>query len=175
MIPYKCTKCGADIQSPSELAGQSQACPGCGTTFVVPPLHISGWLVLPAIGMIAGPFRKLSDIGLLMAWFDYAPNDSMFDLAIVLAIAELLAMIYLAVMFFQKRAVVPNFIIAFLGYAVFSNVFGLIDPESYSDLPRFLASFINAAIWIPYFIVSKRVKRTFVRPGWWLVPVTKKV
>lgn len=36
MISHKCTKCGAELASPSGMAGQEEACPECGTICVVP-------------------------------------------------------------------------------------------------------------------------------------------
>lgn len=37
MIAYKCTKCGSELESADDLAGQTDTCPDCGTSSPVPP------------------------------------------------------------------------------------------------------------------------------------------
>ena len=37
MIKYPCSACGAEIRSPSLLAGQMDICPKCGSSNAVPP------------------------------------------------------------------------------------------------------------------------------------------
>ena len=146
----------------------------CGTTLPVPPpVRIGGWLIIPAIGMVLAPVRGLTTIAtaLIATALEHVEIGPTF----VLVIAQFPIVLYLAVMFFQRRAVVPNFIIGALGFFAFNAIFEFLDWGSARDLPRVLAASVNAAIWIPYFIISKRVKQTFVRPGWWLVPVNKKV
>ena len=83
----------------------------------------------------------------------------------------ILFLIIVAIFFFQRRKFVPKLIIAFL----LSNLTFVVvdyfaansipfeanqkDPESLKELIR---AFIVCLIWIPYFLVSKRAKGTFV-------------
>jgi len=80
--------------------------------------------------------------------------------------------VLVAVFFFQKRKLLPRLMIAFLlvnfllvaaDYFVadlLPSVASQKDPEATMELARAL---IAGVIWVPYFVVSKRVKRTFVR------------
>jgi hypothetical protein len=80
--------------------------------------------------------------------------------------------IVLIVLFFTKSNRFPILIIIFIATNLFFLAGDLVltdlipavaaesDPESVTELAR---SIIAAAIWIPYFLVSKRVKNTFVK------------
>ena len=45
MIDYKCTQCGADMDSPDSLRGQLERCPECGADNTVPPAGAWGELL----------------------------------------------------------------------------------------------------------------------------------
>ena len=72
------------------------------------------------------------------------------------------------ILFFNKRTSAPKFMIFFYGTnlaltiveSFVMNQTGLPDPTGASDI---IKSIISAAIWIPYFLKSKRVKETFVK------------
>lgn len=197
MIGYACHSCGKRLEAPAKLAGQSRACRHCGagnkiprldspeagkqpsltqatdTLLPVPP--IDGWLILPAIGRLLDPVLRLVDLYKVVAlWLaGLVSLGPLFALSIV----EYLFMVYLAFMFFQKRRVVPKILIAFFAYGAIWAVISLDKWFPLYDLASPLSRIIgllSAPIWIVYFLVSKRVKRTFVVPGWWVPFVRQK-
>lgn len=141
---------------------------------------IGGWLVLPAIGLVLTPFVLLfqffgenyfhKDIWKGFHEAGYQNADALnvylgfeFSYNILLFIYCIL----LIILFFKKRSNVPMLMIIFYGTNLVMLVFGsfilnqsgIDDPTFAKDLSK---SVFSAAIWIPYFLVSKRVKNTFV-------------
>jgi len=143
-------------------------------------LSIGGWLVLPAIGLVLTPFLLLFQVfnddyfhkdiweGFYLAGYENAGFLNIY-LGFELFYNVLLFSysILLIVLFFSKRTNLPTLMIFF--YAInlamiilgsfILNQSGIDDPTFGKDLFR---SIFSAAIWIPYFLVSKRVKNTFV-------------
>jgi Protein of unknown function (DUF2569) len=151
------------------------------------PVGIGGWLILVVIGLVVTPIRltyllmttyvpifrdgswsQLTTPGMPAYHALWAPVLS-FEivgnmLILVLALVTLFCLI-------RKSRKTPKMAIALYGWAavfvvIDSFVGNLIpavaaqsDPASVKELMR---SLIGAAIWIPYFLVSKRVKATFV-------------
>ncbi len=93
------------------------------------------------------------------------------------------APIGLLVLLFQKRRILPALMVAFYGFLSLTSVIDAIlmisfvapwstsigDPEyaaaATSDAGQLIfRAIVLAAVWIPYFLVSKRVKNTFVGP-----------
>lgn len=149
---------------------------------------IKGWLILPLLGLLIAPFR----IALLM-YRDFWPlfsegywsvlttpgSEEYHPLLAPLLVFEVGGNLLIIVLdlvalwfFFKKSHLAPKIIIAFLiidvlfvgGDFSLSHVIpGLApksDPESARELAR---AIVGVVIWIPYFLVSKRVKSTFVR------------
>ncbi|RUA10372.1 MAG: hypothetical protein DSY83_17925, partial [Flavobacteriia bacterium] len=96
-----------------------------------------------------------------------------FELAINLAL--LVFAVLLIILYFKKRTSLPKLIIILYASSLIFPILDLIlynalfpqelmdasdDQETYTQISR---SFISAAIWIPYFLVSKRVKNTFTK------------
>ena len=152
-----------------------------------PPLlaeKLGGWLFLPAIGLVLSPIIMLVTIGrnflalsndqagIVEAHYSgYKASLIVENLVSVLLLAYV---IYAAVMFFQRKSIVPKLmIILYAAYVVlaigdlimvalvFNDKIALVVSAT---LPPVVRSTIIAGIWIPYFIVSKRVQRTFVLP-----------
>ena len=75
--------------------------------------------------------------------------------------------IFLLIILHKKRSTFPNlyiiFRITFFFYVIADQIllsyFNEISSDNYKELAR---EFLNLCIWVPYFAVSKRVKRTFV-------------
>lgn len=152
------------------------------------PRGIGGWLLLVGLGLIVSPLRigyflatthwpifQNGSWGLLTTpgseayhplWAPLLVFEIIGNLgSIVLAIATLWLM-------FRKSRYTPRIAIAWLAWTAAVVVIDFFaadlipavaaqsDPDSVKELVR---SIVGAAIWIPYFLVSKRVKATFIQ------------
>ena len=148
------------------------------------PVGIGGWLILPILGMavtivltMLTLFVAVSEFeGIYALLSDQSGEFNMLLLAISLSLvfglaAVVTAAICLYRIFVVRRNVMNVGIVHFAilalsgvvelwGDRVISSTFTDIppDPTAVRDMVR---SFIAAAIWIPYFAISKRVKNTF--------------
>ncbi len=141
-------------------------------------IPIGGWLILPTIGLCITPIRLIYDLAsnesLLsgngwLTWFHSRQYGySLFAFAehiynVVFLIISILAII----LFFQRRTSLPKIITIIYAVSTFvviaDNVLAYqIDPSVNVEYRDIIRSVVGAAIWIPYFNVSQRVKRTFV-------------
>ncbi len=152
--------------------------------------NIGGWLILIAIGLIFTPFlllleifRNFDDFFSTSTW-EYILQDhqSFSDLftsllivfEIVYNAAFFVFSMLILSLFFTRRTILPKMIILFYALSfiiptldsiiAFSiNEFAYTETEKIQAYKEAGKSFIKAAIWIPYFIVSKRVKTTFTQ------------
>jgi hypothetical protein len=179
------TSC-ANCSSP--LSEGSTVCPNCGTAVAVYPgvaeaapttvpifktiqdrsdlNGIGGWLILPAIGLVLTPIVNLGVIfGIDIPALNTGRYQNLISLEIIMNLVIGAAAVCLCILFFKKKAILPrcmvyylvgNFILNLLDYFLAQGENLSPDP---SDLGR---SIIAAAIWIPYFLSSRRVKATFV-------------
>jgi hypothetical protein len=153
------------------------------------PKGLGGWLVLPAVMPVAIAIGRSSSLV-----FDYLPllgggtwealttpgsetHHHLWTPVLVYEIAGNILLVAFAiallVLMLTKSHRLPRLMIAFLaGNAVFvvggfllANRIPAVaaeeDPESVKAL---VSAFAAAIIWIPYFLVSKRVRNTFLRP-----------
>jgi hypothetical protein len=152
------------------------------------PSGIGGWLVLPLLGLVLTPLRISFSLykdmwpifsegywGALTtstseAYHPYWAPLLVFEIAgNVLLVVATLALLYF---FLGKSKYAPRLMIGWLAFILVFNgtdffaaslipaVAALDDSESAKELGR---AAIGAVIWIPYFLVSKRVKATFVK------------
>lgn len=148
-------------------------------------IPIGGWLILPAIGLIASPFMLLYNLGIWDVVFDRQywinlqnlTNDK--SLAIVIFVSaeiasNLLLIIFdvvVAVLFFKRRTSVPGLISILYLVGIFLPVIDLVlyemlfpeifsSPESNESL-AIARGVVFGIIWITYFNVSQRVRDTF--------------
>ena len=149
---------------------------------------ISDWLILVAIGVVISPIRiSISMMKTFPELFSTGvwdalttPETSVYSpfwapliiVEILLNCALLLTSIYIAYLFFTKKKRFPKW---YIGIMVFSLVFMVFEaflanllfpsvPVFDSGMTiDFVRSLIYAAIWIPYMLVSKRVKATFIQ------------
>jgi hypothetical protein len=133
---------------------------------------IGGWLILPAIGMVLGPVVGV--VGLVYALGLYsrvaqAGYGGVFTVELLVGAALLAFAIYAAVLFFRKQRKAPRMIIILLAAGLGADLFLLVVELAASaqvfateTVKQLVRDMIGAAIWIPYFRVSKRVKATFV-------------
>ena len=130
---------------------------------------IGGWLIFIAIGLPLSIVGTLfSDYYVFTALIPMMDEEfaSIFKILIVTDMIFLCYLGYLAFLFFNKDYKFPEqikiFYIVSIGYEVFVlyMISGLgLEASDYRELFR---GIIAAAIWIPYFNKSLRVKNTFV-------------
>jgi ABC-type spermidine/putrescine transport system permease subunit I len=152
------------------------------------PAGLAGWLIILAIGLFATPIRlsnylwqTFSPIFRNGTWRELTSPDSasyhffwgpLLIAEIAINILFIVGAIYLLFIFFRKSRRFPNLFILF----VVSNLaFVLVDavairivlpeePILDSATARELGkALFGAIIWVPYMLLSKRVKNTFVR------------
>ena len=147
---------------------------------------LGGWLILVGLGVILTPFNYLSTIPEFQSVFQDNLYDELVSVKplfgpliwteIVVNIIFFLSSIYLIFLFFAKKTFFPKlFIWLALGSLVFvivdAIVAGMIfkdmltdepffDPETIKEIVRMS---IQVIIWVPYIMISKRVKATFIK------------
>ena len=148
---------------------------------------IKGWLILVAIGVVVAPFRLITfmlntypDLFTSGTWQSLTSQFGEFynPFWAPLLISEMLfnavfiiASMYLILLFFKKKAGFPKW---YIGIAVSSLLFIIVDAFAIRlvipDAPIFdketnmevIRGVITVVIWVPYMLVSERVKATFV-------------
>ena len=121
---------------------------------------ISGWLILPTIGLFISAFMWVFSI---FAWIFLLIFDefSLYNLTfLIISIVLAFLVIYSLVLEFKKKKEFPQWVTITLLAGVISTLILSIFDGEYADL---VTSVISAGIWITYFSVSKRVKNTFVK------------
>jgi transglutaminase-like putative cysteine protease len=152
------------------------------------PSGLGGWLILVAIGVVVSPVRiahgmyELSDVYSADLWHAltspageayHALWGPVLVVTLLVNLTVLAFSILLLVLFFQQRRTFPGLFIVFLivtavvltlDQASLKLIPALADePPDPKDLRDMFRSYVACAIWIPYMLVSKRVKATFVR------------
>jgi hypothetical protein len=148
--------------------------------------EIGGWMVLFAIGLVFTPLRILwtiidNDFFNLLTWetLAYSGSASYNPGLVALIIAELFCntillvlTVLMIILFFGRRSSFPILVNFFYGFgiifilsdAVLANMMnGTSEKDNWQVVVDSLRLMISAAIWVPYFHLSKRVKRTFVQ------------
>jgi hypothetical protein len=153
------------------------------------PRRIGGWLIVIAVGLSLSTLRNLLDcafsISLLFrqplwdnltnpastAYHPYWKPALIYEAAFNSVI--FLMSLILLVLFFQRKKLFPKLIVPMIPTAFALNLIDYIlagfipkvaDSAMYTRWGHALiVSFIGMHIWIPYFLVSRRVKETFVR------------
>lgn len=150
---------------------------------------LGGWLILVGIGITISPFITSYQLYSLYipifqdgsfdmltnpAYSMYIPNfETLIYIEIAINCIIIVASFYLMYLFYSKNRLFPKLYIAL---AAFYPVFLLADAWAVNfvmpDVPIFdeetikqvSRSVIGAVIWIPYMLMSERVKNTFVNP-----------
>jgi hypothetical protein len=171
----------------ASLEAEAPAARNVAPAPAVQALPIGGWLLLVAFGLIVTPFRLVYMLitnhwpvfrdGHWAALTDPASSayHALWGPLIVFEIVANLTLMMLVAtalaLFFKKSRKAPRVIIAWhvvsvvvllldqwLGNMI-PSVAGTPDSDQVKEMTRGL---VGAAIWVPYFLVSKRVKNTFV-------------
>lgn len=148
---------------------------------------LSGWLILVGIGVVISPFRLAYEFGplyysiftdgtfeILTTKGSEAYHQLWGPLLVFEAVYNSLMVLvsfYLIYLFFSKHHLFPKVYIAIVLISLFfiplDAWFGsfvitdepMFDPATTKEFARTL---ISAVIWVPYMLVSRRVKATFV-------------
>ncbi|USR65240.1 DUF2569 domain-containing protein [Providencia stuartii] len=144
---------------------------------------IGGWLILPMLGIVLSviilPFAIYGQNIQVIEYWDELTNsqsDTFIPLFKELIYFELLGnailytlLLFLCYVFFTKKKLTIKIYIFFQLFALVLTISDIIlagvllDLEvEASDIRDIFRALIGCAIWIPYFLVSKRVKNTFV-------------
>jgi hypothetical protein len=134
---------------------------------------IGGWLILPAIGLVISPV--LGVIGLAVSLATLKARYAEYSIPSLIVNAALVVWLcVISVQFFKKKRSLPRNIIQFMIWRSVASLLlfmlGILVVGSTDELfllrllraNNFIAQGIAAAIWIPYFMLSKRVRATFV-------------
>jgi hypothetical protein len=153
------------------------------------PSGIGGWLILIAIGRILSPLIILATI--LNTYLPVILSDKLNMLSrpgsinyselwkptiffeFGYNIIVLILGVVLLFLFFGRKRIFPK---AYIGLVIFSIIFSTIDVILMAKIQssisinvntnatnQIIRQIVTAAIWIPYFLKSVRVKNTFVR------------
>ena len=140
--------------------------------------NIGGWLVLVGLGLCLTPlaitynlfhsFFKIQLWSLLTdpAFEGYNPAHALLILFELAGNTAFLVYIALLIwLFHQRRTSVPRLLMVYYGvnflYIFFDNALAAMLKITDAEFKPIFYSLLGAAIWIPYFIKSKRVKYTF--------------
>ncbi len=136
---------------------------------------IGGWLYLPALGLLVALVVSIFAINnTARALLEFSSSFTSRGLVVIYFelfgfIGQFLLTVYVGSLFLRKKCKLPLTYIIFLLYGV---VFVGMDiwlakalmnlPFGYDDARSLIRAIVACCIWIPYFRVSTRVKRTFV-------------
>jgi hypothetical protein len=133
------------------------------------PVGIGGLLILPAIGLLFGPC--MTAFGIFMGFDAIDRRGVDFHLVnvladdIVLTFCFLLFQVYVAVAFFRRKRAAPKLMVALYLVNIAVNVTSQLMVTSVTeedlDIAVVARPMLLAALWIPYFLMSRRVKATF--------------
>ena len=136
------------------------------------PKGIGGWLIIPAIGLILGPIKAVVLLFMGINMIQSVAPELLSDVRLwasgVIDVAIISAAIGIAVLFFQERRIAVRAIIGLMAASIFANLVqvflnaAMFEKVDVDTIKPVVHACVFAAIWIPYFIKSKRVKNTFV-------------
>lgn len=141
------------------------------------PYSIGGWLVLALIGTLLRPIAFLINI-LSSKYFNaehlrtLSEQNSYWTLAITFEVISnvtlFLFSIFLLILFLKYRNTLPRFYVVFMSLSLILSILDvaivklLLGDSATISMTTVSGNIIACAIWIPYFMVSQRVKSTFV-------------
>ncbi|EKO4963229.1 DUF2569 domain-containing protein [Escherichia coli] len=137
---------------------------------------IRGWLYLPAVGLVLTILANMISINFTIrflmeniAQIGHAQKGILF-FELFAFIGMFSYGIFVSSLFFRKKRQLPHHYIVLVGIGTIFVAVDLLLGHIYLDVPYvfdtvkpLVRNVFSACIWIPYFIVSERVKRTFVK------------
>ena len=154
------------------------------------PQGLQGWIIIPLFGLSIYPIQ--ASVSAFQAYLPFfqdgywgvltdPASESYHPLWGVLLISEIilnvgliLFSIYLLYLIFSKHRSFPKFFIIYMIANVvvvisteyLASIMAIITEQQKEDsIVKIIIAIIHAAIWIPYFLFSKRVKNTFIEPA----------
>lgn len=118
---------------------------------------IGGWLILPIIGLFVSIPILLYDLLSTNALYEF---DFYIGLLSFLDIILLIWIIIALFSIFNKKKYTVQIMVSFY---IANIIIQLVIAFLIEDFSGLISPIIGGAIWIPYFILSKRVKNTFVK------------
>ena len=137
------------------------------------PPAFGGWLYLPAVGLGLGILLSVFNLFVALSYAGDIPSrySEIFTVTLLAEFGFLAFIVYVATRFYGRRRNAPAMMIAALagGVALYLAllIFALAadaEPFAVASGQLLVRNIIGAAIWIPYFTMSKRVRDTFVVP-----------
>jgi hypothetical protein len=142
------------------------------------PVGIKGWLILPAIGTILSPiyltlsFIKLvptlenvwaARAGLSAGLFVFVIVETVFNVVFILGWLAAVVLLVLKSPYYPKAYVaLMGGMVVFLVVDMIVSSGGYNHQPEYDEIIALVRTILVAGIWMPYMLLSKRVKNTFV-------------
>ncbi|MBK7377702.1 MAG: DUF2569 family protein [Ignavibacteriales bacterium] len=132
--------------------------------------QIGGWLIIVAINLILMPILSVWGIISDIYALDYELPPSVSRLIYIEVLFLILIIIFgiiLNILFYLRKKIFPLLFIILLSLSAFSDLLFYLFAPDIDNISRvylvfFIRSALAAAIWISYFLKSRRVKLTFI-------------
>jgi hypothetical protein len=165
-----CAQCGTPVAASAAAAHAPTFSTGSDLE------GIGGWLILVAIGLALAPLRSIHGIYATLRVLYGSRFEHVFSVhpglaGLILFEAAtntifLIALIALNYLFYQKKKSFPSLMITFLVSEVTLILIDqIVTMHFYPRHPAttLISNTVTAAVWIPYYLCSARVKATFVK------------
>lgn len=137
------------------------------------PYGIAGWLLIPALGLVWAPIISTAwiylNISLVLTTSPDLFDDPRLWLRLALDVITVITAITVAVIFFMKKRIAISAVVGLLLFVIVVNCvqallgFSMSGSFDYETIKPIIHTSVYGAVWIPYFLKSKRVKNTFTK------------